>query len=463
MTDEIRLRFAPSPTGYFHVGGARTALYNWLVAKKSGGQFILRIDDTDEQRNKDEWTDGILAALGWLEITFDEGPYFQSQRKSLYSETARRLFESGLAYFCSCTREEIDERARLRGGRPGYDGFCRDRGLQPKEGYALRFKVPDGETIVDDQVRGRVVFSNSTIEDFILLKGNGAALYVLANFVDDVDLRITHVIRAEEHLPTTPKAVLLYQALGLRPPVFAHLPVLVNEKRVKLSKRRDRVAVEDFRDQGFLPEAMVNYLALLGWSPGDDVEFLSREEMLDRFDLSRVSKAPAFFDVVKMTHFNKHYIMIMELDRFVEESVRFLESEDFWTGDEAQRAKLTEVAPFVKERIALLSEVVPMVDFLFADLKELGLPIGPFSDSDQVILSRYVDRVERLQEFRKDDLESEFRELGEELSISLRKLQAPIRLAVTGRKVGPPLFVAMEVLGRDTSIRRIKGALGQRV
>ena len=462
MTQEIRLRFAPSPTGYFHVGGARTALYNWLVCKRLGGTFILRIDDTDEQRNRSEWTRGIIDALSWLEIDFDEGPYFQSQHKDRYLEVANELYEKGLAYYCSCTREEIDERARLRGGVPGYDGFCRHRGLASEAGYALRFMVPPGETVVKDVVRGAVAFDNSTIEDFILLKGNGTALYVLANFVDDVDLRISHVIRAEEHLPTTPKAVLLYEALKIQTPVFAHLPVLVNEKRVKLSKRRDRVAVEDFRDQGFLPEAMVNYLALLGWSPGDDLEFLDRQKMVELFDLSKVSKSPAFFDVVKMKHFNKHYIAAMDSDEFIKRCLPFLERNSWWQGSELQQASFRTIAPYVKERVALLTEVVEMVDFLFLDPSQLDVERYTLSDADVDMLLKFLSKVESIENFTRDTLEESFRSLGEEIGVALRKLQAPIRLSLTGRKIGPPLFVAMEVLGKERSLERIRDAIATR-
>ncbi len=462
MTQEIRLRFAPSPTGYFHVGGARTALYNWLIAKKQGGSFILRIDDTDELRNRQEWTDGIIAALDWLGIDFDEGPYFQSQRKDRYFQQAREFYEKGLAYYCNCTRDQIDERAKMRGGQPGYDGFCRDRALSSEPGYALRFKVPPGDTVVNDVVRGTVTFANSTIEDFILLKGNGAALYVLANFVDDVDLKISHVIRAEEHLPTTPKAVLLYEALGVQSPIFAHLPVLVNEKRVKLSKRRDRVAVEDFRDQGFLPEAMVNYLALLGWSPGDDLEFLDRQELIDLFDLSKVSKSPAFFDVVKMKHFNKHYMASLNVNDFIGRCLGVLEANSWWTGDESQMASFHVIAPFVQERIALLDEVVEMVDFLFTDSVLLEVEQYNFSDIDLDVLSKFLVKIEGEDNFTRDRLEEHFRSLGEDLGLALRKLQTPMRLSLTGKKVGPPLFVAMEILGKERSLNRIRNAVASR-
>ena len=241
-----RVRFAPSPTGYFHVGGARTALFNWLFAKRLSGSFILRIEDTDRERSDESWTEGILDALSWLGITWDEGPFFQSERRDLYDAAASRLIASKHAYACDCTREAIEVRTSSA-ATPGYDGFCADRGLTPGPGKALRFKVPEGgETVVHDLVRGDVVFSNETIEDFVIVKSNGDPLFVLANVVDDQDMAISHIIRAEEHLPTTPKAILIWEALGgVELPVFAHVPVLVNERRQKLSKRRDRVAVED--------------------------------------------------------------------------------------------------------------------------------------------------------------------------------------------------------------------------
>ena len=294
---EVRVRFAPSPTGYFHVGSARTALYNWFFARGHEGAFILRIEDTDAERNREEWVGGILSALTWLGIDWDEGPYRQSERGQVYQEVLDELWSKGHLYACDCTREVVLERTKDN-ATPGYDGFCRDRGLERRAGRALRFRVPrEGVTVVEDLIRGEVRFSNSTIDDFVVAKSNGDPLFVLAVVADDRDMRISHVIRAEEHLPTTPKAVLIWEALGVEElplPVFAHLPVLVNEKRQKISKRRDRVAIEDYRSQGFLPEPMVNYLALLGWSPGDGREFFSLNELVAEFDLSNVNHSPAY-------------------------------------------------------------------------------------------------------------------------------------------------------------------------
>ena len=317
-TTPPRARFAPSPTGYFHVGSARAALFNWLFVRQQGGTFILRIEDTDEARNRPEWTDGIIAALDWLGMAPDEGPYFQSANEETHAAAIEALWDSGALYACACTREEIDERTRLRAAAgdptPGYDGHCRDLGLPRGEGRALRFRTPDeGVVRVVDLVRGEVEFPQRALEDFICVKGNGKPLFVLANAVDDRTMAITHVIRGEDQLPTTPRQIMLWGALNaaegrdLPLPTYAHLPLLVNERGKKLSKRRDPVAVEMYREQGYLPEAFRNYLALLGWSPGDD-EIVPVETLIERFRLEDVQRSPAFFDVKKLSHIDGVYI-----------------------------------------------------------------------------------------------------------------------------------------------------------
>ncbi|MDQ1295504.1 MAG: glutamyl-tRNA synthetase, partial [Actinomycetota bacterium] len=308
---EVRVRFAPSPTGLFHVGGARSALFNWLLAKRSGGTFVLRIEDTDAARNRPEWTQGILGALDWIGIseqdpTF-EGPYFQSQQGDRHAAAIEQLVASGLAYYCGCTREEIT----ARNGNPhsGYDGHCRDLGLAPGPGRALRFRTPtEGTTTVVDLIRGTPEFRNADLEDFVIARADGSPMFLLANVVDDLTMGITHVVRGEEHLSNTPKQQLLWQALGAeRLPVWAHVPVLVNAKRQKLSKRRDKVALEDYRDEGYLPSAMKNYLMLLGWGPGDDQEILPWDQIAQRFRIEDVTPSPAFFDEAKLRAFNGEY------------------------------------------------------------------------------------------------------------------------------------------------------------
>src|SRR5579884_2212077 len=366
MAPQVRVRMAPSPTGYFHVGGARTALYNWLYARRNHGVFILRIEDTDRERNQPEWVDGILSAMKWLGLDWDEGPFFQSQYAELHRAAGLRLYDQGRAYYCDCTRELVEAR-KEKGAPPGYDAFCADRGLEPGPGRALRFRVPrPGKTTVSDVIRGEVSFDHDVIDDFILLKSDGQPLFLLANVVDDIEMNVTHVIRGEEHLANTPKALMLWEALGRgAPPVFAHVPVLVNEKRQKLSKRRDPVAVEGYRDEGYLPEAMVNYLALLGWSPVDR-EILSLDEMVVEFRLEEVNNSPAFFDVAKLRHFNGEYIRALPLPQFVDAAQPWL-AEGPWEEGSYDPATFDKLAPLVQERVTILAEVPTMVDFLFLE------------------------------------------------------------------------------------------------
>ena len=465
-TRPVRVRIAPSPTGYFHVGGARTALYNWCFARRHNGVFVLRIEDTDAERNKEEWVDGIGSAMAWLGIEWDEGPYRQSRRGEHYQVALDELWSNGYLYACDCTREMVLERTKAN-ATPGYDSFCRDRGLEHQLGRALRFRVPrDGVTVVEDVIRGEVRFANSTIDDFVVAKSNGNPLFVLAGVVDDREMRISHVIRAEEHLPTTPKAVLLWEALGtgeLPLPVYAHLPVLVNEKRQKISKRRDRVAVEDYRAQGFLPEAMVNYLALLGWSPGDGREFFSLEELVAEFDLSNVNHSPAFFDEQKLLHFNGVYLRALTVGDFIERCCRWA-TEDAPTKVVADfaSARFARLAPLVQERAATLSEAADLVEFLFTpDFAVEDESFVKAIERDPDAHSILVEVRERLQScaFEAPLLKAEILQLADDRGRKLGKVQAPIRTAALGRTVGLPLFESLEVLGRARTLERLDAAI----
>ena len=363
---------------------------------------MLRIEDTDRERSEAGWIDGILSALEWLGITWDEGPYLQSERAELYADVARTLLDTGHAYACDCSRGAVEERTKDN-PLPGYDGFCRERGLEPGIGRALRFHVPDeGVTVVHDVIRGAVEFQNATIEDFVIVKSNGDPLFVLAGVADDRDMRITHVIRAEEHLPTTPKAVLIWEALGGPPlPVFAHLPVLVNAQRQKLSKRRDRVAVEDYRAQGYLPEAMRNYLVLLGWGPPDQREILTVEEMIDEFRLEDVNVSPAFFDEKRLDHFNGVYIRALTVDEFIVRVHDYLDSSSVpWPADRFDAAAFRRLAPLIQERVTTLADVVPLVAFLFVD--PFGFDEAAFSkavraDADAALHTRAGARCLRFR------------------------------------------------------------------
>lgn len=448
-----RVRFAPSPTGMFHVGSARAALFNWALAEQSGGTFILRVEDTDATRNRPEWTEGILSALAWIGIDGDnpifEGPYFQSAYEPQHREAVAKLLADGKAYHCDCTREQVQ--ARTGSEHRGYDGFCRDRGLT---GGAVRFRTPDeGVTVVDDVIRGRVEFPNDAQEDFVVARSDGSPLYVLANAVDDITQRVTHVIRGEEHMPNAARQELLWPALGAQPPVWAHTPVIVNEQRKKLSKRRDKVALESYRDEGYLPEAMVNYLMLLGWGPGGDREIMPWSEMVPLFRLEDVISSNAFFDEKKLRAFNGEYIRALPLATFVARCEPWLEPD--W-----DRETFTRVAELAQTRIAVLSEITANVDFLFLDepVFDQASWDKAMKTSAAEILTGYLDRLEKA-DMDPESLKSALEEVGAEHGLKLGKAQAPVRVAVTGRTVGLPLFESIEVLGRERTMDRIRAAL----
>lgn len=460
----LRLRFAPSPTGFFHVGGARTALYNWAVAQRLDGVFVLRIEDTDEARNKPEWTQGIIDALEWIGIDADdphfEGPYFQSAQSSEHVAAAERLFAAGYAYYCDLTGEQIQERAKAA-GKQGYDNYSRDRGLGPAPGHVLRFRVPQGETIVEDLVRGQVCFDNSNIEDFVLLRGNGSPMFLLANVVDDITMRISHVVRAEEHLPNTPKQQMLWAALGSEPPVWAHVPVLVNEQRKKLSKRRDKVAVEQYRAEGFVADAMVNYLMTLGWAPAGETEIVPWRQIVEEFRLEDVNHSPAFFDIKKLSAFNGEYIRAMPRDEFLEACAPYLTADDVpWRREQFNPVVFDQIADLVQTRVSRLDQVAAMVDFLFladAPIDEAAFAKAIASPNAIVIITEAIEAYETV-EWDHDSLKQTLEAIGDSHGLKLGKAQAPVRVAVTGKPVGPPLFESLELLGRDETLRRLRVA-----
>jgi glutamyl-tRNA synthetase len=443
-------------------------LYNWLLALKNNGTFVLRIEDTDESRNQPQWTQGIIDALAWIGIDSNdphfEGPYFQSTNAEAHVAAAHKLFAAGHAYYCDLTTEQIQERAKAA-GLNGYDGYSRDRGLAAGPGHVLRFKVPAGKTIVHDTVRGEVEFDNSTIEDFVLLRGNGTPVFLIANVVDDMTMNITHVVRAEEHLPNTPKQQMLWDALGVTPPVWAHVPVLVNEQRKKLSKRRDKVAVEQYREEGILPEAMVNYLMTLGWAPIGDTEIVPWEQIVQEFSLESVNHSPAFFDIKKLQAFNGEYIRKMPLADFVDAANNILTSAAAtWPAERYKPEVFAAMAPLVQTRVAVMAEVVDMVDFLF--MAEPPIDDAAFTkafSADFAIptLTQIATAFETI-EWNAESIKQAVEAVGTEHEVKLGKLQGPLRIAITGRSVGPPLFEPIELLGRDESLRRIRAALSRK-
>lgn len=479
----MRVRFAPSPTGFLHVGSARSALFNWLAARHAGGVFILRSDDTDTERNSPEYHEDIVAGLRWLGLDWDEGvevggpyaPYQQSERLGRYREAAEAMLAAGDAYRCFCTAAELDERrkaAMAEGRPPGYDARCRSippdearRRADGGEAASLRFAVPrPGTTSFDDVVRGRVEFDHENVDDFVILRTNGSPTYHLASSVDDVDFAISHVVRGEDLLSSTPKHILLGRALGGPEIVYAHLSLLHGPDGKKLSKRHGHTSLQAYRDIGILPEAMVNYLALLGWSPGDDETVVSRQDMVDRFDLAEVSKNPAVFDPDKLEWMNGVYIRDLEPGDF---AARSLPGVELALGRELsshERSTFVDLAPAIQERAKNLAEVAPQVMFLFTD--EVAY--------DQVSWTKVMDtpearsalegasaRLEGLGDWKTEPIEEALRAMLDDAGLSARKGLQPIRVAVTGSSVSPPLFESLEALGRERSLRRLDTALSR--
>jgi glutamyl-tRNA synthetase len=450
----------------FHVGGARSALQNWIYARQQGGVFVLRIEDTDAARNRPEWTEGILSALDWIGITRGsyEGPHFQSANAGEHRAAAARLFADGRAYYCDCTREMVQERSGSQ--YTGYDGFCRDRGLAAADGRALRFRTPDeGSTVVVDLIRGEPTFENKLLEDFVIARGDGSPVFLLANVVDDVTMGITHVIRAEEHLPNTPKQQLLWEALGVKPPIWAHVPVVVNEKRQKLSKRRDKVSLEAYRDEGYLAAAMRNYLMLLGWAPSGDREIVPWSVIEQEFRLDEVNPSPAFFDEKKLRSFNGEYIRALDAEEFAAVCAPWLGGTDTipappWRPEAFDAQVFAMVAPLAQTRIAVLSEIVANVDFLFLDepVADEASWAKAMKEGAADLLDAATAAFGALESFTAEPLKAALEAVAAERGLKLGKAQAPIRVAVTGRTVGLPLFESIEVLGRDRTLARLSAA-----
>jgi glutamyl-tRNA synthetase len=458
-----RFRFAPSPTGYLHVGNARAALFNWLEARRIGGELLLRVEDTDRERSSSELVENILTSLRWLGLDWDGDVVFQADNLDAHRAAARRLLDEGRAYWCDCTAEQVQARAKERGGPPGYDSFCRDRGLAQGDRTALRFSAPDhGTTSFTDLVRGEVVFENKTIEDFVLLRSTGLPVFLLSNALDDAAMGITHVVRGEDHVPGTPKYLLLRDTLQLgRPEVFAHLPMLVNEGRKKLSKRKDSVSVAEFEAAGYLPEAMVNHLALLGWGPKDGVEIRPLGEIVELFRLDDVNPSPAFFDVQKLQAFNAEYLRALPTAEFLDRARPFLSA--------GAVQALEPLTGLVQERVRTLGEVEPMIAFLLDE--PLEIDDGSW-DKAMVkgkaaaeMLDATIAGLDGLDSWTADSIRAAIEDAARTAGLvnaegqpQLSKAQAPVRVAVTGRSVGPPLFESLEALGAARTLARLRAA-----
>ncbi|MFW0858635.1 MAG: glutamate--tRNA ligase [Dehalococcoidia bacterium] len=507
MTEpNVRVRFAPSPTGYPHVGNIRTALFNWLFARHYGGSFIVRIEDTDQARKVEDALESILDSLRWLGLDWDEGPevggdygpYFQSERLDTYHSYARRLLDEGHAYLCYCPPERLDEMRVEQARRkepPRYDRRCRNlsresRVESPESGGegdsrakrlqseaspersvsrlvtpVVRLKTPlDGQTRFHDLIRGEIVFENSTLDDFVLLKSDGYPTYHLANIVDDHLMAISHIMRADEWLSSTPRHVLLYQAFGWQPPLFAHLPMILGPDKSKLSKRHGATSVTELKDQGYLPEAVLNFLALLGWSLDDHTEILSREELVTNFSIERVSKTGAIFNHEKLRWMNGVYLRELRPEAFLQRIMPLLESS---LPQEVERPISEEyvrrIVPLIQERIATLNELGAYTDFFFLDALQydpsllVGKKMTP--QSTLTALNAAREKLSALESFDTDSMEGTLRPLAEEMGLKTGQLFGVLRVAVTGRTAAPPLFQTMVVLGKGKCLRRIEAAI----
>ncbi|RKL62699.1 glutamate--tRNA ligase [Thermoanaerobacteraceae bacterium SP2] len=482
MSDKVRVRFAPSPTGSLHIGGARTALFNLLFARHNGGKFILRIEDTDTERSTEESARQIVRSLRWLGLDWDEGPekggeygpYFQSQRLELYRKEVQRLLDEGKAYYCYCTPEELAERreAALKAGKaPRYEGCCRELAEEQKKKFeaegrkpTVRIKVPqEGQTVVDDLIRGQVVFENSVLDDFIIFKSNGIPTYNFACVVDDNAMGMTHIIRAEEHLSNTPKQIQVYKALGYDIPKFAHVPMILAPDRSKLSKRHGATSVEEFRDQGYLAEAIVNYLTLLGWSPEGNEEIFDLEKAIKEFSLERVNKTAAIYDVKKLTWINGHYLRELDLDHITKQLIPFLVKEDIITEEEVGQKYeyIKQVTAISRDRSRTLDELANAIAFFFKDVteyEEKGIRKHFEKEHAAELLVKGAEALEKLEEFTHDSTEKAFRDLTDSMGLKAAELIHPTRLAITGRTVGPGLFEIIILLGKEETARRMRKA-----
>lgn len=487
---QVRVRYAPSPTGTPHIGNIRTALFNWLFARHHGGKFILRIEDTDQERLVPGALEAIFGSLRWLGLDWDEGPevggpygpYLQSERLPIYREHAELLVSRGHAYQCYCSPERLDRVRKEQEARKEalrYDRHCRDlpeaerrRREAAGEPYVVRFKVPlSGQTVVRDYLRGDIVFENETLDDHVLLKSNGWPTYQLANVVDDHLMAISHVMRGDEWISSAPKHVLEYAAFGWQPPVFAHLPLILGKDRTKLSKRHGATDVRAYREMGYLPEALVNFLALLGWSPpegrdAENPEILSREEIVRLFDLDRVGVTPSVFDTDKLDWMNGFYLRQLPAERLAEAVTPFLQQAGLVPSDplpEATREYIRQLVPLLRERIKVLPDAVQVVDFFFADGLEydpaLLVPKGITPAQARSALAAASDNLARLPAFDHDTLEQSLRGLASELGLKTGQLFGALRVAVTGRTVAPPLFETMAALGRERTLARVNAAV----
>ncbi len=482
-TRPVRVRFAPSPTGDLHVGNIRTALFDWAYARHTGGTFIFRIEDTDKDRVTDEYIQAAIDTLKWLGLTWDEGPevggpngpYLQSQRMDIYADWAKKFLDDGFAYHCYCSADELEavrEAQRKANVAPGYNGHCRSLSTEQIAAFVadgrkpvVRMRMPDGSTTFTDLIRGEVTFDHNFVPDFVLVRADGSPLYTLAVAVDDVMMKVTHVLRGEDLLSSTPRQIRVYQAMGVAEgdyPLFAHLPFVMGQDNAKLSKRNGEVSIAWYRERGFLPEAICNYLALLGWSPGEDREDVSMSELTELFTVERVHSSPARFDMKKLEAINGDKIRALSPDEFLNRSLPFLKEGNVVTGTPEEIALLKRALPIIQERVATLAEVPAMLKFLFVtnfEVEAESLPKISDADSKKLLQVAY-ERLQSLSQWNHEGIEAVLRAaLIEEMGLKPRIAFSAVRIAVTGSHISPPLFESMELLGRESSLLRLKNSI----
>jgi glutamyl-tRNA synthetase len=460
--EPIITRFPPSPTGYLHVGGARTALFNWLYARKNNGKFVLRIEDTDRVRSTQASVDAIFEAMDWLELDWDEGPYFQSRRFDLYQEYLQKLLDSGHAYYCTCTPDEVDamrQKALAEGGKPKYDGRCRERGLPRSDNAVIRFKSPlAGTTVVEDVIKGNIVFQNTEQDDFVICRSDGTPTYNFVVVVDDITMGINTVIRGDDHVMNTPKQILLYRALQSPLPVFGHVPMVLGKDKARLSKRHGAMSVTAYRDMGYLPDAFINYLARLGWSHGDQ-EFFTRQELVEKFDLKNIGRSAGVFDPDKLTALNADHIRATPVPQLASRVLPFFREHGY---DAADDDYLAGVVGTLHTRSKTLVEMADGAHFYYRndvrpyDEKAAKKFLKPETARVLTLLAEALDALDDLAEKTQ---EGAFKRVMDETGLGFGKIAQPVRVALTGTTVSPGIFEVIEVLGRDRVLARLKAAV----
>ena len=457
---KIRTRFAPSPTGFLHIGGARTALFNWLFTRHHSGEFVLRIEDTDQVRSTDESTKAILDAMNWLGLSWDEGPYFQAKRLDLHREMVQKLINEDKAYYCTCSPEELEakrKKALATGKKPKYDGTCRDKKLSKSAGSVVRFRgTQTGATIVEDLVKGNISFNNEELDDLIIERSDGYPTYNFAVVVDDALMNITHVIRGDDHVNNTPRQILLYQALGFAVPKFAHVPMILGSDKARLSKRHGATSVMAYKELGFLPEALVNYLVRLGWAHGDQ-EIFSLAELIDVFSLEAVGKSPAVFNPEKLLWLNAHYIKGAKPERIYEE-MKHIWSEAAGKADaELVRSVIADLQP----RVKTLIELAAAADFYFAEKVQYEKEAAQkyLQPTVAVYLKEIAAGLSLLTNFGKEGIEDFLKAFAQKREIKLKVIAQPLRVALTGKTVSPGIDEVMVTLGKERVMKRIQDAV----